>query len=81
MKLSIVMPAYNERGTIREILKQVLAVPLHTRVRQLGKILQGVVHLPLSHFDGGLHIAYAVHLYASALSQPQRNPSRRAKML
>jgi glycosyltransferase involved in cell wall biosynthesis len=35
MKLSIVMPAYNERGTIREILKQVLAVDLGDLEREI----------------------------------------------
>ena len=28
MKLSIVMPVYNERGTLRAVIERVLAVPL-----------------------------------------------------
>ncbi|MGD0939564.1 MAG: hypothetical protein ABR905_07605, partial [Terracidiphilus sp.] len=40
---------------------------LHPRVCQFGKILQGAVHFPLLQLDCGLHIANAVHLYASAL--------------
>ena len=28
MKLSVVMPVYNERRTIREVIEKVLAVPL-----------------------------------------------------
>ena len=35
MKLSIVMPAYNERRTIREILTQVLAVDLGDLEREI----------------------------------------------
>jgi glycosyltransferase involved in cell wall biosynthesis len=32
MKLSVVMPAFNERGTIAEILRRVCAVPLHKEI-------------------------------------------------
>ncbi|MGD0939417.1 MAG: hypothetical protein ABR905_06850, partial [Terracidiphilus sp.] len=44
---------------------------LHPRVCQFGKILQGAVHFPLLQLDCGLHIANAVHLYASALTSLQ----------
>jgi hypothetical protein len=39
------------------------------RNSQLGKILQGIVHIPLSRLSLGLHIARWVHLYASALTK------------
>jgi len=29
MKLSVVMPVYNERNTVREVVERVLAVPFH----------------------------------------------------
>ena len=32
MKLSVVMPAYNERKTIREIVQRVLAVPIEKEI-------------------------------------------------
>src|SRR5688500_1495201 len=35
MKLSIIMPAYNERQTIREIVRSVLAVPLEGLEKEL----------------------------------------------
>lgn len=43
------------------------AIPLHSRIAQLGKVLQGIVHIPLSQLYDDLHIAKGVHLYASAL--------------
>jgi hypothetical protein len=44
-----------------------LPVPLHPWIAQLGKILQGIVHIPLSPIY--IPTAYS-NLYASALSPP-----------
>ena len=45
MKLSVIMPVYNERTTLRAVVERVLAVPLETRIdlrgRRFARRLQG----------------------------------------
>ncbi len=51
----------------KNLFQQMFPVPLHARIAQLGKMLQGVVHLPLLPSSRSMHIASYGHLYASAL--------------
>ncbi|MHB1702319.1 MAG: hypothetical protein ACYCSN_19735, partial [Acidobacteriaceae bacterium] len=41
--------------------QQVFPVPLHARIAQLGKILQGIAHLPFLTIPAFLHIASYGH--------------------
>jgi hypothetical protein len=70
--LSDVVPAlgtaqHRGNGDQQDLFQQMFPVPLHARIPQLGKILQGIVHLPFSPIYRSLHIATYGHLYASAL--------------
>jgi hypothetical protein len=73
MPFELSAPLYTAAIAIRENLFQnMLTVPLHARIAQLGKILQGIVHIP---FSNNKHLLAYSYLYASALTrQSAANP-------